>query len=275
MTEATPYGDLHIYYLTGSITGKLKATRPDMIGAWEEDGDTFLFFHHPADEWVRDLLSRQPQLTLADQFNMSYANWQGGEIKPLRTGRLTIIPAWEAPTSVLAPGVIALDPGVVFGTGTHPTTAHCLEALQLAFSDQVPESVLDIGTGTGLLALAAARLGAQRVVALDLNQLSVETAKRNVLRNGLERRIVVVKGNAGNFIDLKSDLVVSNIHYDVMRQMIAEPGFRVQQRFILSGLLRSQARQIEELLLQRSMHILHRWEQNGVWFTFYGCSTQC
>ncbi len=270
MTQTAPYQDLYIYYLTGRISGEPRIVHPDLIGDWEEEGDTFLFFHRPADDWVRGLLGRQSGVTLADQFKMSYAEWQGGQIEPLQVGRLIILPAWQAPQSPPSAGTILLDPGVVFGTGTHPTTAHCLEALQLAFADAPFDRVLDIGTGTGLLALAAARLGANRVVAVDLNQLAVETARHNVVRNGLARKIVVIKGNAKNFIDLACDLVVSNIHYEVMRQLIAEPGFQSQRRFILSGLLRSQARRIEDELLRRSMRIVRRWEQDAVWFTFYG-----
>jgi ribosomal protein L11 methyltransferase len=159
---------------------------------------------------------------------------------------------------------------VVFGAGTHPTTRDCLAAVQAAFDRQPAGDVIDLGTGTGLLALAAVRCGAQRCVAVDLNRLAVETALGNVRRNKMVDRIVVVQGDAKNFIDLSWDLMISNIHYDVMRHIVAAPGFRVTKQFILSGLLRSQARLIENRLLQGGAKILQKWERDGVWFTFHG-----
>jgi ribosomal protein L11 methyltransferase len=80
---------------------------------------------------------------------------------------------------------ILMDPGVVFGTGTHPTTHDCLSALQLAFDRQAVTRVLDVGTGTGLLALAAAKMGRASRVAVDLNHLAAETA-RNAMCNTIE-----------------------------------------------------------------------------------------
>ena len=80
---------------------------------------------------------------------------------------------------------ILLDPGLVFGTGTHPTTRDCLDALELAAGSKKFNTVLDLGTGTGLLALAAAKLGSKGVVAADLNLLAAKTAERNVKLNHL------------------------------------------------------------------------------------------
>ena len=165
---------------------------------------------------------------------------------------------------------LRLDPGVVFGTGTHPTTRHCLEALQKVFKDHAVARVLDVGTGTGLLALASAVLGARQVVAVDLNHLAVKTARSNVMHNQLDGRILVVRGNAKNFMDLSCDLMVSNIHYAVMRQLVESPGFQQPKRFILSGLLRSQAKEIASCLKKQSAVIVDQWEQDAAWFTIYG-----
>jgi ribosomal protein L11 methyltransferase len=131
---------------------------------------------------------------------------------------------------------------------------------------------MDLGTGTGLLALAAARMGASQVLALDLNRLAVETAHANVHHNGMAGQIVVAQGNAMNFMDIPNDLMVSNIHYAVMRQLIADKGFARQKQFILSGLLRSQAREIAHQLERQPVEIIRKWERNGTWYTFYGRS---
>ena len=265
-----PPGDLYIYFIKGVVREQRPQMGPHFIGNWVEDEDSFLFFDTPQDDLVARLIADAETLSLEDKFQMTYDQWQGGIIDSYSVGRLYIYPPWEENP---APGdkyPIALDPGVVFGTGTHPTTRDCLEALQLAMARAQVDSVLDLGTGTGLLALAAARLGASRVLALDLNFLAAETAQANIRLNRLARRIVVVHGNAKNFMDLACDLMVSNIHYAVMRQMLETPGFRGCKQFILSGLLRSQAKAIENLLLGQSAKILHKWEQDGVWHTFWG-----
>jgi ribosomal protein L11 methyltransferase len=131
---------------------------------------------------------------------------------------------------------------------------------------------LDLGTGTGLLALAAARLGCPRVLATDLTLLAASTARRNVTLNGLADRILVAQGDAEKFMDFTSDLVVSNIHYDVMKKLVCSTGFLKKKRFILSGLMRSEAARIESTLADLPVEIIHRWDQNGIWHTFYGAS---
>jgi ribosomal protein L11 methyltransferase len=133
----------------------------------------------------------------------------------------------------------------------------------------VVHRVVDLGTGTGLLALAAACLGARQVVAVDLNLLAVQTAWRNVQLNRMQDRILVAQGNAKNFMDLAGDLMVSNIHYEIMRQLVDTPGFLAHKQYVLSGLMRSQAKEIE-LSLLRCSTILQKWERDGIWFTYWG-----
>ncbi len=270
-----PYGDLYIYYVKGRVAPD-PAIRKDcaLIGTWQEEEDAFLFFHRPAETAISGLLQRQSHLKIEDRFVMTYDQWHGGPIEPVTVGRLTIVPAWHAIPDAAGADTIRLDPGVVFGTGTHPTTRDCLEALQLAFDYRPVASVLDLGTGTGLLAVAAAHLGARRVVALDLNHLAAATALRNVELNRMTGRIVVVQGNAKNYIDLACDLMVSNIHHAVMGELIVSPQFQKHSQFIVSGLLRSQAREIEALLRERAAVILRRWSREDVWFTFWGTNAE-
>ena len=270
LPQPAPYDLLHIYYLQGRVNESAMTSPPGFIGNWEEEGESFLFFHQEAETWIARLLAEQDHLELVDQFQMTYEQWQGAEILPYQVGGLQIIPAWY---TVIGPSIgqyLRLDPGVVFGTGTHPTSRHCLEALHRVFEDHAISRVLDVGTGTGLLALASAALGARQVVAVDLNHLAVKTARCNVMHNKLDERILVVRGNAKNFMDLSCDLMVSNIHYEVMRQLVETPGFHQPKHFILSGLLRSQAKEIISRLKKRSAHIVDQWEQDTVWFTIYG-----
>lgn len=111
--------------------------------------------------------------------------------KPLRVSeRLTIKPTWEEYTPASpAEKIIEIDPGMAFGTGTHPTTALCLRALEKVISGG--EEVIDVGTGSGILAVGAVLLGAKSVLALDLDPVAVENARENVILNGLQTSVTV------------------------------------------------------------------------------------
>jgi len=248
------------------------------IGNWEEEEDSFLFFSQPAFELVETLLNRQPQLSYIDSYHMPYEQWLGEIFTTFEHGNFRVTPPWEtSPDTKNANGQtlsILLDPGLVFGTGTHPTTRDCLEALELAAGTQAFNTVLDLGTGTGLLALAAAKLGSKGVVAADLNLLAAKTAERNVRLNGLQDRVLAVQGRAEDMIAYPADLVIANIHYHVMRQLVNDRGFLDQKRFILSGLLRSEAKDIVDILARRQVKIIKQWTHEGIWHTIYGDTKQ-
>jgi len=266
-----PYDDLYIYQLGGKLTSHREIPRNCFIGNWEEDDFSFLFFSAPVHDEIKVLLRAQPQLTFIDSYQMPYEQWQGTEFTAFDQGCFQIIPPWENDGQGRPDKLpIILDPGIVFGTGTHPTTRDCLDAVQLACRERAPDRVLDLGTGTGLLALAAARLGCRLNLAVDLNLLAAKTAKKNVGLNRLEKQIAVVQGYAEAFIDCPADLLIVNIHYDVMQKLICTKGFSTPKRFILSGLLRSEAKQVRIELERLPAKILKSWTHEGIWHTFYG-----
>lgn len=134
-------------------------------------------------------------------------SWKRG-LAPLLVGRAFVRPSWiDAPAP---PGAaeIVLDPGMAFGTGTHATTALCLAALSDLLGARPGADVLDVGTGSGLLAIAAAKLGAGRVVANDVDPVAVDVARENAARNGAE--VDVTAAPAGE-IPGPFDVVVANI----------------------------------------------------------------
>jgi ribosomal protein L11 methyltransferase len=269
-----PYNDLYIYYLAGRLKTDKYLFGDNFIGNWEEDNFSFLFFSSPASNDVEKLLRSQPQLTHVDSYHMSYDQWQSQTFTTVSYGKFCIIPPWEASSSQPPQGgdqiPILLDPGVVFGNGTHPTTRNCLEALELAAAKLPPETVLDLGTGTGLLSLAAAKLGCRKICAIDVNMLAALTARNNVCINRLEDSVLVAKGRAQEFIECPADLVIANIHYDVMQAFIDSKGFLQKEKFILSGLLRSEVKDITHKLAQFPVKILKTWTQDGIWHTLYG-----
>ena len=267
-----PGRDLYIYYLKGRLKTVGGMFQDSFIGTWQEDDDSFLFFSSPASRQIQNLLCHQRQLSYVDSYEMSYNQWLGEVFCTFEYGKFRITPAWEAREDEAGDDKtrILLDPGLVFGTGTHPTTRDCLEALETAARSKKFKTVLDLGTGTGLLSLAAARLGSKRVVAVDLNLLAARTAARNVRLNHLEDRVVIVQGKAEDVIAYPADLVIANIHYDVMQHLINAKGFRDKERFILSGLLRSEAKEIADNLARQPVKLLKHWTRDGIWHTFYG-----
>ena len=201
---------------------------------------------------------------------MTYEEWQGGAPAALEVGRFRVAPPWQPLPDGEGVLDIRIDPGVVFGSGGHPTTRDCLAMIGRVCRTAPPARVLDLGTGTGVLALAAARAGCGRVLAVDFNRLAVQTAAGNIRRNRLAHRVLAIQGRAEDFIDLPADLVVANLHWDVTRRLIATDGWRRKKWFILSGLLRSEAREAVDRLVGQGCRILATRHQEGVWHTIFG-----
>jgi ribosomal protein L11 methyltransferase len=264
-----PCSDLFIYYLEGSLQHDPSELK-HFIGNWQEDGFSFLFFSQPSLNQVQELIRISPLLRLIDQYQMSYDDWVGDKIAPFSTDRFFIYPPWDSSLPPSSKMPITLDPGVVFGTGAHPTTRDCLEALENTFEAESIGSAIDLGTGTGILAIAAARLGCPLTLAVDMNRLAAKTAARNIQLNRLQSSILAVQASADNFIHIQADLLIANIHYDVMKRLVCSEGFLNKKRFILSGLLRSEAADIENRLLQLPVTILNKWVRDGIWYTYQG-----
>jgi ribosomal protein L11 methyltransferase len=159
--------------------------------------------------------------------------------------RLVIVPAWQSYTPRPEDIVIALDPGMAFGTGLHPTTQMCLTALEALL--QPGMSVLDIGTGSGILALAAAKLGAAQVLAVDTDTIAVAAARANVRLNQVEGVVRVEHGSLEVVGNSAWDLVLVNILAPVIVRLLdAGLGARVRAGGILvaAGLIAEQAPEV-------------------------------
>ncbi|MFP4037708.1 MAG: 50S ribosomal protein L11 methyltransferase [Desulfobacteraceae bacterium] len=260
---------LHIYYIEGELPfwaeTRLGAS---FLGNWEEEGSCFLFFDSPAEEEVKAVLEANPGIRLIDSYCFSYEEWQGGWLEPFHVGPLCICPAWlEEDGSCGHEGRVLLDPGVVFGSGLHPTTRGCLRAMAWVMEREAVRSVLDLGTGTGVLAIAAARLGAERVLAVDLNPLCVKTAERNVRLNRLAGMVEVVQGRAEDMISNPAELAVANLHLDVLYRLLQAPAFLRREWLVLSGLMRSGARDVKELLAAGGAEVVMEFDTEMTWFT--------
>ena len=263
-----PYRNLYIYFIDGPVRAE---DEPEFdagfLGNWVEDRSSFLFFSYPALDWVSALVAKIPELNFVDEYHFSYDQWQGCKLEPFAIEDLLVTPPWEDQPDTPEERKILLDPGVVFGTGLHTTTEDCLRAMATLRRSYDYRRVLDIGTGTGILALAAIKLGADKAVAVDLNPLSVKTARRNVALNGLDHHIQVVEGRAEEVLAVRADLVIANIHYEVVVQLMSHEEFLSKPWIIISGLMRTQARCIKAEMEKRGMKLIQEWDKDMTWHT--------
>lgn len=179
---------------------------------------------------------------------------------PVRVTRfLTVVPSWidyekEQDDELL----IELDPGLAFGTGTHPTTQLSLTALEQTIRGN--ESVLDVGTGSGVLSIASKLLGASKVTAFDIDEMATRVAKENIALNPTIGEIEVFENNLLVGVEQKSDLIVANILAEILLQM-PEDAYRNLNddgSLILSGIIESKANEVKEAYEKAGFTLVER-----------------
>ena len=187
---------------------------------------------------------------------------------PVRVGQHILVkPAWAETDIQPDDLVIEMDPGMAFGTGTHPSTQLCLKACEWFVKQGM--CVLDLGTGSGILAIAAAKLGARRVIARDLDETAVRAAQENVIRNGVGKTVIVQHGSLEGLItsDRRFDLVLVNILAKTIIEMSANGlGFVMWPgcRLVASGIVQSQVEDTVAALDKAGLKLLGQ-EAMGDW----------
>ncbi len=188
--------------------------------------------------------------------------WKKG-YKPMRVGQnLVIKPSWEDYEEKPKDIIIELDPGMAFGTGDHETTFMCLEALE-EFIDS-DNLVYDIGCGSGILSIAASKLGAKKVVGVDLVPLAVEVSKENVKINNETEDVQIIHGNLLDVVEDKADLIVANIIAEIIVEMSNDlkDFLKIDGLFIGSGIILSKIDLVVNALEKAGFEILEIREMN-------------
>jgi ribosomal protein L11 methyltransferase len=185
--------------------------------------------------------------------------------KPIRLGTRTLVrPLWVEVEPEPNDIVIALDPGMAFGTGTHPTTQLCLEALERMVTPGL--DVLDLGCGSGILSIAAAKLGAGKIIAVDIDQIAVDTTIENASQNGVADNIQTYRGSLETVITSarRFDLLVVNILAKIIIEMCdhklgqtVRPGGRA----IFSGIIEDQRADVEAALRKTGLEPITYYQQ--------------
>lgn len=195
----------------------------------------------------------------------SWANAWKKYYKPLKvTERLTVQPIWEDyERNDDEELIIRLDPGMAFGTGTHPTTILSLKLLEKYLSPG--DEVIDVGCGSGILSIASALLGASNVLALDLDPVAVKSSQENIAINDLQEKIEVRQGDLLKGVTKKAEIVVSNILAEIIVQFTSDlpKVLKDSGLFIASGIIEERKDLVLQSLKENRLEIIDIICQEG------------
>lgn len=185
--------------------------------------------------------------------------------KPVNiSNMITIIPTWEDYTPRADEMIIELDPGMAFGTGTHSTTILSIQALERHLYPD--DTVIDVGCGSGVLSIASALLGAKKVHAFDLDDVAVKSTQINVGLNQLDDRVIAEQSDLLNQVQVKADLIVSNILAEIIVRFVKDAWDNLIQGglFITSGIIQSKKEDVIEALKEQGFYI-EETDKMGEW----------
>ncbi|HYO69738.1 MAG TPA: 50S ribosomal protein L11 methyltransferase [Archangium sp.] len=228
-----------------------------IIVAYFEDADT-------AEQARAEMGEAHPsaRLQLAEEQQQDWSNAWKAHIKSVQVGRLWVGPPWEAQNAPADKVRLVIEPKMAFGTGDHPTTSLCLGAVDDYMSTHPGASVLDVGTGTGVLAIAAKKLGAGRVVGTDNDPVSVELARENAVDNGTPD--VELSGKELTAVEGTFDLVVANILANTLIELAPLIAPKVKDKLLMAGVLAHQKAEVEAAYVNLGL-VPEPGAQQGEW----------
>lgn len=196
-----------------------------------------------------------------------WANAWKAYFKPTKVSNYVVIkPSWEEYTPAKDEIIVEIDPGMAFGTGTHESTRMCVQLLEEFLEPDA--QVVDVGTGSGILAIAAAKLGAAKVYAMDYDGVAVDAAKKNVQMNGCDDRIQVMKSDLLLALEeeVKADMMVANIIADIVIRL-SETAMKHLKRsgmLICSGIIDARLDDVIKALEKSGFKVI-KIQNDGEW----------
>lgn len=209
------------------------------------------------------------QCLLEEKDDEDWANNWKKYYKPLEIGeKLAIVPEWEAYDNDKRI-VIKINPGMAFGTGTHESTYMCLELLERYVKKD--DEIFDIGCGSGILAIAALKLGAKRALAVDIDDKCIDASHENAGLNKLEDKMEIKKGNLLDVVKGRADLIVSNIIAEIIVDEIKNLKNHMDKGgiFITSGIIKERRQMVIDALKENGFEIIDELEKNN-WVAIVG-----
>ncbi len=209
------------------------------------------------------------QCLIEEKDDEDWANNWKKYYKPLEIGeKLAIVPEWEAYDNDKRI-VIKINPGMAFGTGTHESTYMCLELLERYVKKD--DEIFDIGCGSGILAIAALKLGAKRALAVDIDDKCIDASHENAGLNNLEDKMDIKKGNLLDVVKGRADLIVSNIIAEIIVDEIKNLKNHMDKGgiFITSGIIKERRQMVIDALKENGFEIIDELEKNN-WVAIVG-----
>lgn len=222
-------------------------------------------FKESIEEFKLQFVGGQIEVSEAEVAEEDWATSWKEYYKPEKIGEKVVIkPSWEEYQANTGEIVVELDPGMAFGTGNHPTTAMCIKALEYSIFPGC--KVLDVGTGSGVLAITATKLGAKQVLAIDNDPVSIDAAKENVHINSADDKVTVALGDLAKGVHEKADIVVANIIADIIIKLVPQVVGVTEKGsiFISSGIIKERLNDVVAAIEQSPFRIEKILEE-GEW----------
>lgn len=229
------------------------------LGTWPEPPFYYLFFGQEAGAGFFSWLEKQRGWVLRSLYNLAYDQWQQISAETLRIGPffITMQSGVADPPERFDGIVIRFDPGLVFGSGLHGSTQGCLLSIAHLFERFPIKNAVDMGTGTGILAIACGALGSLRVLAIDKNPLAVRAARNSILLNGMENRVKVLAAEDLGVLKAPSELLIMNLEWPSLLHLLGGSEWLSYQWVVLSGFLERQWDRLK-IHIPPAFHIRHR-----------------
>lgn len=246
-------------------------------GFWEDEG--VLRGYIAENRWSPELLAEirttvaliirssthpMPEIQIRSLENRNWNEEWERTIQPIRvTPRIVITPSWHSYTPDRNDIVLTIDPKMSFGTGYHESTRLILRLMERHLRPRA--RVLDVGTGTGVLAIAAVRLGASAATGIDIDEWSFENARENVLQNGVEDRVTILQGDLSTAPPIAYDLIAANIQKSILLPLLPSLAHSLNRGgvLLLSGLLKEDREAMDSALAAAGFSVAELLEENG------------
>jgi ribosomal protein L11 methyltransferase len=278
---AEPAAEALSEHITSGVVIESTEIATDDQGGAVSSGDFYVYGFLPVDEhlaerkerirkalWHLSQIASLPEPTFHHLESQDWTTAWRKNYRPVLIGKkIVIVPAWmESPYAGRIP--VFMDLGMAFGSGTHPTTRLCLHILEhlLTDGDALPSVMLDLGCGSGILSIAAAKLGLETILALDIKPEAVRVAGENLARNHVSDQVELAVGSvpeviAGAYPWRQFPLVVANMIAPLLHKLIDQGLLKVvapDGDLILAGMLQEQAPELEEKLRERGFRVVDR-----------------